>query len=244
MHKTNIASLTVVIIVFVVAVGLLIYKGVSQKPTIAPQPLYANQPTIALDSSLRWKEYTDTLHNFSIKYPESWKFNKVTFVNGEGLHVANGSDQDSGTTTSFTISKNGWVIEMAIKPAMPDENRGVGPTTSLSEYRFIPAFGRNMLRSKVEDGVLPFVGADYPYAALPLTILFQRLENEVSTGFPQPDAVGSYILLFDANNLKKTANISIVVNSSQLTEQAITEKKLDRQILKEIDQILSTCTFK
>lgn len=195
-----------------------------------PTPPSTEIPSPTPDPTSSWKTYTDNTYPFQFRYPSSW----IT-------EVKRGQNEDIITT-----SKNSWTIVTQLNHPVPGKTGEFGMgASSLTNYKIIPMLGRNALREKVEDGVIPFNGADNPSPEpYRIWIYFQRKPGEEKgTNFPDLDSSKGYLLLFGVNDPLDVFNVGITVKNSKLTKLNIVNKNIDSKELEEIDQILSTFKF-
>lgn len=199
-------------------------------------------PSATPDPTVDWKTYLNP-HGLSLSYPNDWNISLKSLKAGERLIEKNRYDITAtyGAIEIADLTKNGWTLRVISRDAV-SELGGFGPISSLDEYEKITVAGRTALRTKVENGFLPFI-ANHP-EPYPFPILFQRLPNESNPpSWKNPDSQGSYVPLFSINDSKNKTNLEIVIYSDFLTKETIESKQIDSIILQKIDQILSTFHF-
>jgi hypothetical protein len=198
-------------------------------------------------SASDWQKYSNDTYQFMFRYPNTWKVEEQHLKKGEIKKIEGRYDvrADKGPIDIVDIISPTMTIEVVLSNT-ENELGAQGPITSLDDFRVVSlaGIGRDALRSRVEDGVMPFIGGDAsPEGPYPLPILFKRKPGETLKFYPQPDVQGSYVTLFDTNSPSGKSNIRISVYSKNFTTENIKAKNISTNAMIEVDQILSSFLF-
>jgi hypothetical protein len=195
-----------------------------------------------VSATANWKTYTSNLYKLNLKYPSTWKISTKTIAMGEKVTEKNKYDEvaTDSKVELVDLSNGSWDIRVSLRKTVA-ELGGQGPIRSLVDFNKIPVVGRTLLRTKVENGNMPFI-ANHP-EPYPFPLFFQRLPNEKNPpSWPNIDSSSSYVTLFSVNS-NTGVNIGITLYSDTLTKDNIENLKISSDTMKEIDQILSTFKF-
>lgn len=192
----------------------------AQRPTPSPQSSPSPEQEIATTSS-NLKIYTDDTYKLSFNYPKDWQVNPVN--------------------NAIEITKNSWKIRLDFKTEfIKDQCGGSGPVNHANNslYHQLTVLGRSASRTTLEKGNY-WAGGDQP-EPYPQPILFKRLSDELTTGWPNPDTDTNYVYKFCYEDMAKPLSLQITYYSAEFTLEKIQSLSVDQAMLTEMDQIIES----
>lgn len=191
----------------------------AQRPTPSI-PLSPSPETLIATTSSTLKNYTDDTYKLSLNYPKDWQVNP-------------------GNNT-IEITKDSWKIKLDLKTAfVKDQCGGSGPVNHANNnlYHQLTVLGRSASRTTLEKGNYWAAAGPEPY---PQPILFKRLSDELTTGWPMADTDTNYVYKFCYENMAKPLSLQITYYSPEFTLEKIQSLSVDKAMLAEMDQIIES----